>query len=229
MTLVVRAFPVNCDHAAVEEFAGELRKRSEETRRFYNTFSVQREAWFFQDSVHCPMVIGVTELGGKVEEAAANFATTKEEFASWFKQRVYELSGVDENEQPLGPPTEMVFDSSGAPLPAGVTLSARIYPVRSREALVEFADQLRERSRETRAFYEGFDVPREVWFFQETEKGPVVIGVTAMKAPERTREYAETNEPFAAWFKQRVIEVTGVDPNVTPLGPPSAQVFEFEA
>jgi hypothetical protein len=50
-----------------------------------------------------------------------------------------------------------------------------------------------------------------------------------MRAPERVQEYAETNEPFAAWFKQRVIDVTGVDPNKTPLGPPSDQVFDFQA
>ncbi len=108
-------------------------------------------------------------------------------------------------------------------------MSARIYPIRSREELDEFADQLRTRSRETHAFYESFGVPREVWFAQETDYGPVVIGVTAMGVPERASEYAATDEPFAAWFKQRVVEVTGVDPNVTPLGPPSEQVFDFRA
>lgn len=228
MTLVVRAFPVNCDRAAVDSFADELRKRADETREFYNGYSVRRESWFFQDSVHCAMVIGVTEVGSPVESVAQKFATTRDEFASWFKNRVLELSGVDENEQPLGPPTELIFDSSGAPLPEGVAISARIYPVKSREAIEEFAGELRARSRETSAFYESFDVPREVWFFQETEHGPVVIGVTAMKAPERTHEYAETDEKFASWFKRRVLEVTGVDPNVTPLGPASEEVFNFE-
>jgi hypothetical protein len=229
MTLVVRAFPVNCKRDAVDHFASEVRQRADEARRFYSNFSVRRESWFFQDSVHCAMVIGVTEIGANVREMAKEFATTEDEFASWFKNRVYELSGVDENEQPLGPPTQLVFDSSGVPLPEGVAISARIYPVTSRQALDEFIGELRERSAETRAFYESFDVPREVWFFQETAHGPVVIGVTAMKAPERTPEYAETNEEFAAWFKRRVLEVTGVDPNKTPLGPASEEVFNFEA
>ena len=141
----------------------------------------------------------MTEVGAPVEKVAGDFAASTDEFATWFKGGALELSGVDENEQP--------------------SLSARIYPVKS----------LHSRSRETSAFYESFDVPREVWFFQDTSYGPVVIGVTAMNAPDRTHEYAATDEKFASWFKQRVLEVTGVDPNVTPLGPPSEQVFNFEA
>jgi hypothetical protein len=229
MTLIVRAFPVRTNRAEVEQFVAEIGERAEEARRFFTGFSVRRESWFYQDAVHYPMVIGVTEVTDDVDKIAEEFAQTDEGFAAWFKQRVNELSGVDENKEPLGPPTEMVFDSSGAPLPAGVELSARIYPLRSREALDEFADELRSRARETHAFYEGFGVPREVWFAQETEYGPVCIGVTAMTAVERASDYAATDEPFAAWFKQRVMEVTGVDPNVTPLGPPSDQVFDFRA
>ena len=110
MTLVVRAFPVNCDRAAVEELVAEMHKRGDETRRFYNTFSVRREAWFWQDSVHCPMVIGVTEVGAPVEQVAESFAKSTEEFASWFKQRVQEVTGVDPNVTPLGPPSEQVFN-----------------------------------------------------------------------------------------------------------------------
>lgn len=229
MPLVVRAFPVTCDRAEVEKFAAEMRERSEETRRFYSGFGVRREAWFYQDTPpYGALVIGVTDLA-EVEPAAAEFAASRDDFAAWFKKRVLELSGVDENEQPLGPPTEMVFDSSGADIPEGMMLSARIYPARSREAILEFADQLRSRARETQSFYEGFSVPREVWFLQDTNSGPIVIGVTAIGAPEKVQEYAETKESFASWFKQRVVEVTGVDPNVTPLGPPSEQVFEFRA
>ena len=229
MTLIVRAFPVRRSRKEVEDFIAEIHERGEEAREFFTGFSVRRESWFYQDSVHCPMVIGVTEVTDPVEQIASEFAQRDKGFAAWFKERVLELSGVDENKEPLGPPTEMVFDSSGAPLPEGIEISARIYPLTSREALDEFADELRSRSRETHAFYEGFGVPREVWFAQETDYGPVVIGVTALKQPERTSEYAATDEPFATWFKQRVIEVTGVDPNVTPLGPPSEQVFDFRA
>ena len=228
MTLLVRAFPVRAPRAEVEAFAAELRFRSADVRRFYRGFGVRRESWFYQDTPHGPRVIGVTNIADPIEDAAREYAQTAETFAAWFKDRVKHLSGIDPAEKPLGPDTEMVFDSSGAELPPGITISARIYPARSREAILGFANELRSRAKETSAFYERFDVPREVWFLQETEQGPFVIGVTAMEAPEKAREYAETDEAFAAWFKNRVIEVTGVDPNVTPLGPQSEQIFDFQ-
>jgi hypothetical protein len=206
-----------------------MRQRSEDTRRFYTGFGVRRESWFYQDTPSGALVVSVTDISDPIENAAREYAQTTEHFASWFKSRVHVLSGIDQNEQPLGPPTEMIFDSSGATLPRDIAISARTYPVHSREAVIEFADELRADAQKTRAFYEGFGVPRETWFLQQTNDGPIVIGVTAMSAPERVQEYAETNEPFAAWFKQRVIDVTGVDPNETPLGPPSELVFDFQA
>jgi len=226
--LLVRAFPVRCGRAEVEKFAEEVRQRAADTHRFYTGFGVRRESWFFQDRPGGALVISVTDIAEPLEQAARDYAQTTEHFAAWFKNRVRDLSGIDPNEQPLGPPTEMIFDSSGAKLPPGITLSARIYPTRGRETVIEFANELRARGDETRAFYEGFGVPREVWFLQETDDGAIVIGVTALGQPERVQEYAETTEPFAAWFKQRVIDVTGVDPNKTPLGPPSEQLFDFE-
>ena len=226
--LLVRAFPVRCDRADVEKFAEEVRQRAADAHRFYTGFGVRRESWFFQERAGGALVISVTDIAEPLELAARDYAQTTEHFAAWFKSRVRDLSGIDPNEQPLGPPAELIFDSSGAKLPPGVTISARIYPTRSRETVIEFANELRARSNETRAFYEGFGVPREVWFLQDTNEEPIVIGVTALGQPERVQEYAETTEPFAAWFKQRVIDVTGVDPNVTPLGPPSEQVFNFE-
>jgi len=228
MSLLVRAFPVVCDRREIEKFAAEMHARAADTRRFYEGLGVRRESWFFQDTPRGALVIGVTDVAD-VEVAGREYAQTTEHFAAWFKDRVYELSGIDPNVQPLGPPTELIFDSSGAELPPGIVISARIYPARSREAVVEFANQLRSRAEETRSFYEGFGVPREAWFLQGTDNGPMIIGVTALGEPERVQEYAETKEPFAAWFKQRVIEVTGVDPNKTPLGPPSEQVFDFQA
>jgi hypothetical protein len=228
MPLIVRAFPLRRDRSEAEGFAGEMRRRADEARRFYTTYGVRRESWFFQGEPYGPLVIGVTDADDRIEANASRYAASNEAFESWFKERVQALSGVDPTKEPLGPPTALVFESSRAELPRGIALSARIYPVKSREGLLRFADELRLRSAKTRAFYESFNVPREVWYLQETDNGPVVIGVTAIGAPEKVSEYAATDEPFAVWFKQRVIDVTGIDPSVTPLGPPSELIYEFQ-
>jgi len=108
-----------------------------------------------------------------------------------------------------------------------MALVVRAYPVRSREAVEEFIGELRRREAETRHFYRSFDVRRETWHFQQTPNGPIVIGVTDVNEVEKNAQaYKESNEAFAAWFKKRVEEMSGVDPNKTPLGPPSEMIFD---
>ncbi|MEK6373788.1 MAG: hypothetical protein AABO58_13960 [Acidobacteriota bacterium] len=108
-----------------------------------------------------------------------------------------------------------------------MALVVRAYPVRSREAVGRFIGELQSRAEETRNFYRSFNVKREMWFFQQTEHGPIIIGVTELNDVAKNAEaYKESDDPFAAWFKSRVVEVSGVDPNETPLGPPSQMVFD---
>jgi hypothetical protein len=43
--------------------------------------------------------------------AGAEYAAATGEFERWFKERVHAITGVDPNEDPLGPPTPCIFDS----------------------------------------------------------------------------------------------------------------------
>ena len=231
MALVVRAFPVRCDRSEVEAFVREIRERAQETRRFYASFGVRREAWFFQTQGLASYIIGVTEVDGSVEEKAEAFATTTDDFARWFQQRVLEMSGVDEREQPLGPVSEQIFDSTGGGFAPEATLAVRMYPLtRGADALREFALELTSREHETRRFYDSFEA-NETWFVQEIGGTPHAIAVASLKGDVggNAQRFADSQEPFDAWFKSRVVHVTGVDPNATPLGPPTTQVFEFRA
>ena len=112
MTLLVRAFPVT-SRAAVEQFAGEMRERAEETRQFYSRFGVRRESWFVQEMPSGAYIVGVTDVEDPVPEKAADFANANDTFTQWFQKRVLELSGVDQHEHPLGPETERLYDALG--------------------------------------------------------------------------------------------------------------------
>jgi len=227
MTLVVRAFPVR-GREGVEALAREMHERSAEARAFYTHFGVRREAWFYQQAGDTSVVIGVTDIKDPVEPKAAEYAAALDGFASWLKARVFALSGVDPDVAPLGPPTVKVHDSADGSLRPRATLVVRAYPLHSREALATFVSELQERPAELRGFYDRHGV-EESWFVQEIGDGPMAIAVASTDDPARAaRTYAESAEPFDLWFKQRVIEVSGVDPNVTPLGPPSEQMFDFE-
>lgn len=229
MALIVRAFPV-LNRKGVDAFVREISgARRDAARAFYNEFGVRRESWFLQDSADGAVVIGVTDIEDPVEEKAAKFAEASDPFSLWFKAHVYALSGVDADTTPMGPTSEMVHDSSDGRILTYRTLVVRAYPLRSREKLHAFIAELRDRAGELRDFYARHRV-EEAWFLQNTARGAIVIAVAATDDPEHTaKSFQESRAPFDVWFKQRVIELSGVDPNRTPLGPPSACVFEFFA
>ena len=57
------------------------------------------------------MVIGVTEVDGDVSAIAQEYAASNRSFDRWFKDQVKNLSGIDPDVQPLGPPSEVIFDT----------------------------------------------------------------------------------------------------------------------
>lgn len=228
MALVVRAFPVD-DRNRVDAFVRELHKREDEAREFFTSLGVRHESWFYQERPAGDVVIGVTEVEEPLEVRAAEYSEASDLFSTWFKAHVYALSGVDPDTTPLGPASEMVHDSSNGRLRTGATLVVRAYPLRDRPELEKFIGELRSKPEETRSFYDRHGA-EEAWFLQNTEDGPIVIAVLAVDDPGRAaKTYGESTDPFDVWFKQRVIEVSGVDPNKTPLGPPSEEIFQFSA
>ena len=106
----------------------------------------------------------------------------------------------------------------------------RAFPLHaSRAALESFAAQLDgQRSAEAAQFYRHYGVTRESWHLQETPNGPWVIAITELHDPaEAAPRYADATEEFHVWFKSQVLSLTGVDPNTTPLGPPTTQIFSW--
>ena len=112
--LVVRAFPVlpgkeEDIRRLAAEMAGSRRQEAEE---FYKSFGVYRESWHFQETPNGPIVIGVTEIDD-ADTKAPQFAQSQRAFDMWFKDQVRNLTGVDPDIQPLGPPSEVIFDTRG--------------------------------------------------------------------------------------------------------------------
>jgi hypothetical protein len=117
MDLIVRAFPViPGKEDQLRAFAHELQtRRAAEASEFYARFGVNRESWHLQSTPHGTWVIGVTHLTGMpIEEAADKYSASEQPFDRWFKNQVHELSGINPDEQPLGPPTDCIFDTAAA-------------------------------------------------------------------------------------------------------------------
>jgi len=113
MPLIVRAFPVlRGKEEDIRKFAAEMTgPRRQEAEEFYRSFGVARESWHYQETPHGPMVISVTDVDGDLSVKAQAYVDSVRPFDLWFKEQVLNLTGIDPNTQPLGPPSEVIFDT----------------------------------------------------------------------------------------------------------------------
>lgn len=111
-------------------------------------------------------------------------------------------------------------------------LVVRAFPLRRSVAdLQAFAAELSgTRAADATQFYRHYGVDHESWHVQQTPSGPWVIAVTALANPtEAASRYADATQAFHVWFKNQVLSLTGIDPNETPLGPPTTEVFSWSS
>ena len=108
MSLIVRAFPLRGSLQELEAFAAALMQRKAEADAFYRQYGVSSESWHVQVTSEGSWVIAVTAVDDAAQ-AAERYASSSVAFDRWFKKQVLALTGVDPDQQPLGPPTTQVF------------------------------------------------------------------------------------------------------------------------
>lgn len=114
-------------------------------------------------------------------------------------------------------------------------LIVRAFPILpgKEDQVRQFAQDLRTtRAADAAAFYDRMGVAKESWHLQETAHGSWVIAVTdvvTQPIEEAARDYAGSVHGFDRWFKEQVKAVSGIDPETTPLGPPTQCIFDSHA
>ena len=74
------------------------------------------------------------------------------------------------------------------------------------------------------------NVTKESWHLQQTPQGDLLLAY--IESPDfagALGRFSRSGEEFDRWFKRRVAEVTGVDMNDPPPGPPSERLSCYEA
>lgn len=116
MAMIVRAFPVlpgkENDAVAFARSANETRKQ--EMTSFLRSFGVRRETWHLQRMDGKTFVIVVTDVEHPPLDKADAYAVSQGPFERWFKDNIKTLCGVDPDAQPLGPPSETIFQWDSA-------------------------------------------------------------------------------------------------------------------
>ena len=96
------------------------------------------------------------------------------------------------------------------------------------EAKAFFAQLKGAKRADTDKFYRQYAVNHESAYLQETPHGNILIVVTVLKDDvEAAPRYQAAATEFDAWFKSEVKRLSGVDPNVTPLGPLTTEMFRW--
>jgi hypothetical protein len=96
------------------------------------------------------------------------------------------------------------------------------------EAKAFFAELNGRKRADTDRFYSQFSVQHESAYLQETPHGNMLIVVTVLSDhKEAAPRYQAASAEFETWFKQQVLHLSGVDPNKTPLGPPTTEMFRW--
>ena len=112
-----------------------------------------------------------------------------------------------------------------------MAMVVRAYPIRKVEELLRFRDTVvNERAVDTDSFYRRHGVTHESWHLQDINGSPWVICCTDVSDRAAAAEsYSASEQEFDLWFKEQVLRLSGVDPNKTPFGLPSEQVFYWES
>jgi len=80
-----------------------------------------------------------------------------------------------------------------------------------------------------RDFYRRHGVARETLHTQLTPHGLLLIAVTQIREKPvelAGKDYAASQEPFDRWLKDQIKHLTGIDPDVSPLGPATECIFD---
>ena len=87
-----------------------------------------------------------------------------------------------------------------------------------------------ERKREFAASERRIDITKESWYLQSIPGGDLLLAY--IESPDFGKAltlFAQSQDPFDRWFKERMLEATGVDLNNPPPGPLSEQLSTYTA
>lgn len=113
-------------------------------------------------------------------------------------------------------------------------LVVRAFPILpgKEDDLRAFASELvGRRLAEASEFYRQFGIRQESWHVQQTPNGTWVIAITDLiEDPQKAAQaYAGSERPFDLWFKEQVRLISGSDPDLEPLGPPTETILDWSA
>ena len=106
----------------------------------------------------------------------------------------------------------------------------RAVPVKSKESLTKLARASAEwPAQERQKFLSYFGDATEQWYFQEIEGKPYIIAIVeGTKLEQGFAKYPQLDDPFFNWFRDEVLEMSGVDLRQVPKAADAELIYEMQ-
>jgi len=111
--------------------------------------------------------------------------------------------------------------------------SVRLLPISSIDDAKAFVEEIRNHadSAQREEFVQLFNGAFENWYVQELDGKAYLVAITEGLQSDFESgfsQYAGLNQPFFNWFRDRILEITGIDMREQPGGLGSEHIFEFK-
>lgn len=108
------AFPVlPGKEADLRSFVQQMTAKTEQLNNFQKVLGVPKESWHLQNLPNGAQLLVVSLESEGALGMFTQLAGLQDEFATWFKTQVLDLTGVDLNQAMPGSPSEMLFNFYG--------------------------------------------------------------------------------------------------------------------
>lgn len=106
-----RAFPLlPGKRPQLDAFIARLKDDEKGTDAFYRGYHVRRETVHLQPFGAGEIIIVCTDIDEPSKVATLAYQAARDEYNIWFKRQITDITGVDLDEQAMGPPTQLLND-----------------------------------------------------------------------------------------------------------------------
>lgn len=172
--------------------------------------------------------------GEDVGRSLGQLASSKEPFDKWFRDELFDITGVDVGSEPNRLLYDLVYVSPELEHMSGEGSVATVFPVLPGK-LDEWKHWLdtigSDRLEDYRGYLERYALSRERFFLGKGHKGEnmVILYAEGKEPAEAIARFARSGEPFDVWMREEMLYLNGIDFIRRTSAPKPTYVFGYRS
>lgn len=206
--------PGNADR--LRRFSSEVMgPRKAEHDEYLRRFHLIKQYGWLQSTPMGDMVVVYLEATDDFIEENRKFAASTHPFDVWYKGQLHELLGQDLS-RPFPPDfVEVVYESHDVPPTGGeqpFAIAAMVQPGKTDALRRLIGELLGPRNAEFRDAHRRFGQSVQNLYLEHTPQGDLTVYYDESPNSARAlQEFGESRNPFDVWWKEQLLDITGID------------------